>query len=73
MIALLDSVVPGGEQRDLLRLAGPAVDDGAAVQPAHHANGSRLDVAQERRDDERYDSEHADEHGGDNDQHFSRL
>ena len=47
----------GGEQRDLLRLARPAVDDRAAVQPAHEADRARLDVAQERRDDQRDDDD----------------
>src|SRR5882672_11701316 len=43
---------PGREKRDLLRLAGPAIDDGAPLQPAHHANRSRVDVSKEGRDDE---------------------
>ena len=41
----------GGEQRDLLRLAGSAIDHRAAVQPAHEPNRAGLDVAQELGDD----------------------
>src|SRR5205085_10730309 len=56
-----------------LRLARPAIDDRAALQPAHHANGSRLDVPQERRDDEWYYSEYSDKDGSDDNQCFGHL
>src|SRR4030088_706038 len=50
----------GSEQRYLLRLSRPAIDDRAALQPAHHPDCSRVDVAKKRGDDERYYSKHAD-------------
>jgi hypothetical protein len=55
----------GGEQRDLLRFAGPAVDDRAAGEPAHEADGARFDVAQKRRDDHRQHDEHTEDDRGD--------
>ena len=58
----------GGEERYLLLLSRPAINDCAALQPAHHADSSGFDVPKKRRDDERYYSKHADQHGGDDDE-----
>jgi len=58
------------EKRYFLRFSGPAIDDRAALQPAHHSDRSRFDVAEKRRDDEWYYSEHADQNGGDDEKHL---
>jgi hypothetical protein len=47
-MTLLEIVGADREERDLLRLARPAIDDAAAVEPTHEADGTGVHVAQKR-------------------------
>jgi hypothetical protein len=51
-----------GEQGDLLRFSGAAVDDRAPGEPADQPDGSRFDVAKERGNDDRDDEQHSNEY-----------
>jgi hypothetical protein len=62
---------PRGEERDLFRLAGSAIDHRPAGEPAHESNRARLHVAQERRDDH-WDDEEDSEDDRDCDDHDVR-
>jgi hypothetical protein len=58
----------GGEQRDLLGLAGTAIDDRTASEPAHEPDRARFDVAQEGRHDHGQHDQHEQNDAGDQNQ-----